>query len=496
MLPKDTTTLLMRRFRQVRWERLILLVVLLLSAWRDASLLMRYPVGVGIDGYYYVLQIDSFRNYGQFYFPTNTPLVLYVLSIIGYLLGNTILAIKIGSITLHALLCWGIFELIKSTTRSAWFGVLGSSLAAFSALHFFMIAEYIKNLGAITLLIWAGWFAIRAIRTRRIIWLCAAIIFLLMATFSHRSALIIILIVGLSIFLARWLLASDRRSLYYALTIIFVLWIAPAIIAAQTLIEVPEWVGREFSASPHWPLRFVAFNESLILLIVAPATLVLLILLRRQLPTYIAGIFLGSIALWSLIFTINPFLNTNRGWLAMTGRMGGLSYIQVAILLPGLIWLLLLAQRKSILYIYALILPLIILTIRAPLPHGLLPAFLSERMLMIQNLPSHRQQLGPKPLIIAPHGDQFVFTYTLGVPSQQRLPERNKDQTIYWALYRVESKIITPSMIVLAMDSNRSYLVLIEDTELQRMLEDMPEDERKLLLKLNPHYNEAHYLSG
>src|SRR5207253_2290004 len=150
--------------RQDNWKAAAiaaLLVILIAGVIRDAHLLFRNNAAVGIDGYYYILQIDVLKNNHRLYFPTRTPLVLYYLTVISYFTKNSVTAVKIGSVLLHALLSLGIFALIASSTRNLWVSVLASALAEVSGLHLYMIAEFINVLGALTFLVWSGWFAVR-----------------------------------------------------------------------------------------------------------------------------------------------------------------------------------------------------------------------------------------------------------------------------------------------------------------------------------------------
>src|ERR1041385_2276171 len=82
---------------------LLLLLLLIAVTLRDLTLLLSYPVAAGLDGYYYVLQVDEFLKLGRFYFPSNTPFVFLFLAGIRLLTGDTVLAVKIGGVALHAL---------------------------------------------------------------------------------------------------------------------------------------------------------------------------------------------------------------------------------------------------------------------------------------------------------------------------------------------------------------------------------------------------------
>src|SRR5690349_15033353 len=104
----------------------LLLLVLVLSALRDAYILFSYPVAVGVNGYFYVLQINQVANSGHLFFPTHTPLPIYLLTALRFLTGNAVAAIKVFGLLLQAALCLGVFALTGSTLRSVWLGLLGA----------------------------------------------------------------------------------------------------------------------------------------------------------------------------------------------------------------------------------------------------------------------------------------------------------------------------------------------------------------------------------
>src|SRR5262249_30325893 len=173
------------------WSSISVLLIVGVGAWYDAALLFQTSVAVGTDGYYYVLQADQLLNQGHFFYSTNTPLILYAIAGTSALTGDTVLAIKIVAIVLHALLCLGIFALVIRITNSAWLGVIGAGLAAMLGSHIFLVTEFVKNLGALTLLVWSAWAAIKALERRRVIWTPIAIGLLVTAMFCHRSTIFV-----------------------------------------------------------------------------------------------------------------------------------------------------------------------------------------------------------------------------------------------------------------------------------------------------------------
>jgi hypothetical protein len=471
------------------WPWLALLVVLIVGGWHDASLLLHYSTAVGHDGYYYVLQINTLKSTGHFYFPTQTPLVLYLLAGFTRLIGDTVIAIKIASVLLSGLLGLGVFALVTRTTNRAGLAVLGAALVVFPSLHIFMIAEFIKLLGALTLLVWCAWSMVMAFKTRRAVWVVTTFLLLLFAALSHVSALPIALIVAASAGLCGYAstLPPRRRLVVYVL-IVLVLFAAPAIIARQPFLSLPEWLRSELLTRPQWPIQKVAFNERLILLAVAPAILFLLIRGRiEKSASKIAAVTFGSVDLWALFVNLNPFLSNERGWFGITGRLSGLTYLQLAVLIPGLFVLLPADAGNTRKYLAWLCGPVLILTLFTPLPVGLSPSYLRNRAEMIQNLRRFQQTLGETPIVIAAHGDQFLITALLNVPSQQRAPTDGRYGTVYWLLHYVKSDLLDASSSYVARDRDESFTVFIKDNDLQQILRRFDFSEFQDLLRHNPH---------
>lgn len=483
--------------RAARWEWVALVLVLAVGAWRDSALLLRHPVAVGLDGYYYVLQIEGLRGGGGFYSPTTAGLALYALAGLRHFAGDTVLAVKLGSLAFHGLLCLGLFALVARVTRSAWLGVLGCALAAFPALHHFMVAEYIKQTAGLALLGWSVWAGLRAVETRRKVWAAAGLALFAAASFSHRSVPAVAAVLAVLAVVSACLtgLYGDARHRRAALLASLLMWFAPAVVAAQNLIHVPGWIRRELSGDARWRLHDTALSEGLILLLAAPAVLLLLSRTRPPGVSKIGAALLGAVALWSILLTINPFLNADPGLLTITGRLAYLSHLQVALLVPGLLTLARHANPGLQLSAAALILPLLLLGARAATPQGLRPDYLSRREALIQSLPAARGHFARSPLIIAPHGDQFVLTYALGVPSQQRLPRGETGETVYWLMNGFECPAAATAFVVLRTPDGGPCTVIIEDAELRQLLDSVSDDERRRLMHANPHFRQAHDLS-
>lgn len=468
-----------------RWSALALLVVLVAAGARDLASVFRYPVAAGVNGYYYVLQINHLTMSGQLYFSTPTPLVLHTLAAFAHLTGNPITAIKIGSVLLHLLLSLGIFAIIQSTLRNPWLGVLGSALAVIPNSHLYMTTEYINQLGALVLLVWAGWCAIRTVHTRRRIGLLILAALLVGAFFSHKSALIFAPTLA-SCFLL--VLALTRPGIWktFAVLVTIILWLGPAIISAQPFFAIPEWLHLQVSFRPHWPFEPSVLAEGLMLAIAASAVLFLVVWLAPRTRMSGFNFVFGSIALWSLMVTLNPFFNAQAMLSSVAGRSRIFSYVQVALLVPGLIWLNVSVRREAAIYVGAVFIPLLILSALAPLPYGLRPEFLARGGKLIQSLKIQSSEVAQNSIMVAPHGDQFVVTATIGIPSQQRPPESSNYERLYWLLNDVNDPVLSISSVTLFKDGYAAT-ILVEDAVLRRRWEAMTRFDRSQLLRTNPH---------
>lgn len=486
-----STVVARSRALPLRREWLVLLSVLALGMVYDAAILFRYPFAVGVDGYYYILQVNELQTHGRLFFSTATPLILYLLTGVSHLTGDPILAVKITSITLHAALCGGVCGIILNLTRSLWVSVLGATLAAISAPHLYMVAEYVNQLGAFTFLVWGVWCALRAweeARGRKK-WLLLSLSCLLAACFSHVSALIVLLALAAALVLSYILTrprSSGRGYRLEAWLTVFVLWLAPMILAVQRLTPLPEGAEGEVLATPRLPLSRAAATEQIILMFACPA--VLIIISTRQpgmRDSRRASLFFGAVALLGLLVTVNPFFN-NRLGTGLTWRLSVLAYLGVALLIPYLVWLALSWRQSIAVLTVAVTIPLLLWGSYSRRPLGTESRHLSRRAELLQHLPRLRGQLGPRPIVISPHGEQFVITWALGVASQQTWPEENTYETVYWLLHNVEPQLMTPSMSVIAPDVGGGSIVLAKDDDVQQNL-IKPSDEHRRLIMRNKH---------
>lgn len=451
---------------------LLISLTLLFSVWQDFSLLFYTQAVTGIDGYYYNLQIETFRNEGQFYFSTYTPLVLYLLTALSFLTQNTILAIKVGGILLHIFLGFGIFSSITVLTRDARLGLFGLLITAFSRLHFYMISDFLSNLGALSFLVWGIFGIVKAIQTKKSVWIIFSILFLICAIICHRSAIGLITLFSFTTFSAHLLNNENcifRCKALAFLAILFLLFL-PLILIWQPIFVLPTYLEIELLKIPSLPFTQTALAEKLMLAVAVALTVSLWF--QGNFQKECASVALFSVILWGFWLTLNPFLNHRIGFQGVIGRLDILAYLQSAIAIPILISFLIGASRKTGIIAVSLFIVMLIASNFAPLPVGLRSEYLRRREKLVGELPAMRSQICEKPFIVAQHGEQFLATSVLQVPSQQKPPAENSYQCVYWLIHQNES------------------FSLIEDSEIKRIFENLNRNEWQSWISNNPHLRE------
>jgi hypothetical protein len=233
----------------------------------------------------------------------------------------------------------------------------------------------------------------------------------------------------------------------------------------------------------HLTLGRLALLEKTLLL-VGSASLLLFIRdgedRRRRLVYRVSG----AIALMSLLITLNPFLNRENGSLSIAERVSLLAYIQLAILLP-----LLFSLSSSILTRWALpaCLAASVLFSAVSLqlipPKGLSDEYLARRAELIDTLKKNQGSLDGVKLVIAPHGDQFVVTEVLGIPSQQKLTG-NEQVIPYWLLQRFSNVYGRDRDGAIKLDEET---LLVRHDRLDELLGALDISEIRQTLPDNPH---------
>jgi len=187
----------------VAWLAVATMVVW--ATWARASQLCADPYPVGVDGYYYVVQVRSLLATGQLNYPA-APLAFFWLAPWAALFGP-VAGVKLGAAAGTALAAAPAYALGRRLSGARGAGLVSAALVATSASSQFLAAEFLKQGLGLTLALVALATLAAAIehptRTRLTL---AGLAFV--ATFlTHKSSFAVVVLVGAP---AAWLALSAR----------------------------------------------------------------------------------------------------------------------------------------------------------------------------------------------------------------------------------------------------------------------------------------------
>ncbi len=115
---------------------------------------------------------------------------------------------------------------------------------------------------------------------------------------------------------------------------------------------------------------------------------------------------------------------------------------------------------------------------------ALRPEYITQRENFAKDLSEIKTNICQDSFIVAPHGEQFVVTAITGFPSQQRPPENQTTQYVYWLIHQPKYKPIEFAESVSLLKSNS---LLVKDEQLKAKLKIISKQETQMLFAENPH---------
>lgn len=107
-------------------------------------ILTKYPLIYGIDGPYYLIQIEGLLQSGALVYE-DPPLAFYLLAFFSVLMGEATLGIKVGTALFSALSAIPMYLLIKEVTKKRYVAYFGMVALILSASFVRMMGDLIKN---------------------------------------------------------------------------------------------------------------------------------------------------------------------------------------------------------------------------------------------------------------------------------------------------------------------------------------------------------------
>ncbi len=193
---------------RARWASWLLVALLIgWSGWMRWRLLSSSPFPLGVDGYFYPVQLRSILTTGRLYYPS-APLALYALAPLAAAT-DPIIGAKLGSALAGALLAVPMYVLGHRIGANRAAGVLAAALATTSTMSMYLSVEFVKNLLGLVLvasyLATLGW-ALQTPSMRRAA-ITLVVLFAAMAT--HPTAAALVLVTSMPPLIVAW-----RRGLW------------------------------------------------------------------------------------------------------------------------------------------------------------------------------------------------------------------------------------------------------------------------------------------
>jgi hypothetical protein len=157
--------------------------------------LLETPFPVGVDGYYYAIQVRSLLESGHLFYPA-PPLVFLWLAPFAALT-DPIVGTKIGAAAGTAAIVFPAYLLAQRLSGDRWASMVGAAIAATSAQSFYLATEFIKQGVGLTLTMSFLAALVPALAHSNRPRITFAVVLLGLTSLAHKMALVIALLVAI-----------------------------------------------------------------------------------------------------------------------------------------------------------------------------------------------------------------------------------------------------------------------------------------------------------
>jgi len=236
------------------------------SFWQRWRLLTTSPFPLGVDGYFYPIELRSLLEHGRLQYPAS-PLAFYLLAPFAAA-SDPITGAKLGAAVLGAAIAGPAYGAGARLGKSRGAGLVAAALATTSLGSAYLTIEFVKNSIGLTVALTALWLWLRA--TDRPTWprMAAALTGLLAAYATHKMAAAIVLVVAIPTALAAGCAHGVLRGRRLA-------WaIGGLVVIAAAALVIGAWFPQRFlsaadaklvdglvSATPHWSAPALVFPD-------------------------------------------------------------------------------------------------------------------------------------------------------------------------------------------------------------------------------------------
>lgn len=157
-----------------------------LSFLERMAMLDASPFPVGVDGYYYAIQLRSLLETGALAYPAS-PVAFWLMAPLAAAT-DPITGAKLGAALLGALVALPAYGVGARLGRCRGAGLVAAVLATTSAGSAFLTIEFVKNGVGLTLLLTALWLLLRALERPSVARIALAVLGAGLAVFAHKMA--------------------------------------------------------------------------------------------------------------------------------------------------------------------------------------------------------------------------------------------------------------------------------------------------------------------
>jgi hypothetical protein len=230
------------------------------SAWTRWRFLAASPFPVGVDGYFYPIQLRSLLEHGSLAYPAS-PLAFWLMWPFAAAT-DPIDGAKLGAAIYTALGALPAFAVGARLGRSAGAGLVAAAVATTSAGSMFLTIEFVKNGIGITVGLTALWLVLRALERRTRLRYALGTLGIIAALLAHKSAAALVILIAIPAALAEaaGVGALRGRRLLYAIGALAVFGLAALVlgIVAPARFLSPEDLGHQLWGEARWDLPALA----------------------------------------------------------------------------------------------------------------------------------------------------------------------------------------------------------------------------------------------
>jgi len=227
------------------------------SCWQRWQLVSASPFPLGVDGYFYPIQLRAVLEHGALAYPAS-PLAFYLLAPFAALT-DPITGAKLGAALLGAAIAFPAYGVGARLGGGRGAGLVAAALATTSVGSMYLTVEFVKNGVGLTVALAALWLALRATEQPSRARIAAALAGLVAAYATHKMAAAIVGLVAIPAALAALAdrgLLRGRRLIYAAGAALagVVALLAVSVAAPARLLSLADagLLRGLFSATPRW----------------------------------------------------------------------------------------------------------------------------------------------------------------------------------------------------------------------------------------------------